>query len=203
MPLQFDGMTHTYRDQQTGKLVPSVTTILKASGLITEFYQGTEARDFGTLVHDGVRYHYTEDDANFHRIVDVVQQWDMDKERQWWDSINRLDEWLDKTGFKIRNCERIVHNRLLGYCGTLDIDGHDRNGDFWILDIKTGSTVPAWTRLQLAAYDLADGAIVTRKKARRGCIHLRPDKCRLMPEYTEIGDYSIWKELVKKYHAEI
>jgi hypothetical protein len=65
-------------------------------------------------------------------------------------------DWWRGSGWRIRLSEAYVIHRELGYGGTFDLLAYDVNGDTVLADVKTGRGVYAETRLQLAAYGMAE-----------------------------------------------
>lgn len=93
--------------------------------------------------------------------------------------------WLVDTGAEPFAVEQTVYSARYGYGGTADawcrIDDEQ-----WLLDIKTGRTIPDTVPLQLAAYQFADftldpaGDRTPVPRAQRfGVLHLTADKCEL------------------------
>jgi hypothetical protein len=145
----FDPVEHKYYDKH-GIEVPGVTSILKAVGRASSFYNGTEARDRGTSIH--------------------AATWEMDTLGTSPADYPELEPWLigwetfiKETGAKVLMAEEVVDSDSLHYAGTLD-----RvliiNVAHVVTDLKTGSPAP-WHAEQIAAY-----AIALREKT---CIEYR------------------------------
>jgi hypothetical protein len=56
------------------------------------------------------------------------------------------------TGFKGRVWELALADPKAGFAGTLDVIGEAR-GELWMIDLKSGSTLPKAVGVQVAAYD--------------------------------------------------
>lgn len=52
IPFRFDAETHRYEDLATGRVLPSITQMLKAAGLIDTRFYTDEGRDRGSAVHE-------------------------------------------------------------------------------------------------------------------------------------------------------
>ena len=122
--------------------LPSVTTIIKAAGLIdtTWFTEGATTR--GTYVHQATEL-YDKNDLDEAALDPALVPY-----------LNAYKQFLNDTGFCIDGIEKRIHSATYGYAGTLDrlgkFPGENINS---ILDIKSG--VPAkWHGAQLAAYAL-------------------------------------------------
>jgi len=188
--VNFDKATHVYTDRDSGEVVPSVTTLLKRAGYVTNFYKGTEARDLGDEIHE----------------LSVL----VDKNRMIpQGSCKKVDDCLAQYAKFLEDCdavrvrsESLVHCKSLNYAGTLDgewaIGVGPYNGAVLVGDIKTGSTVPSWCCLQTAAYDMADGGLIIRKPRTRFALHLTPDKYKIKV-YDKINDYHIFAQIAKDF----
>ena len=125
-----------------GKIIPSVTTIIKDCGLIdtTWFTEGATTR--GTYVHQATEL-LDRDDLDEASLDPVLIPY-----------VDAYRRFKQETGFVIDDIEKRVHNATYGYAGTLD-----RTGTFIgdktksIIDIKTGQPAK-WHGVQLAAYAL-------------------------------------------------
>lgn len=191
--LDFDPVLHIYTDRDSGSVVPSVTTILKRAGFVTSFYKGTDARDEGTEIHE---------------LTTLVDNTGMIPNG----GSNKVDRCLEQYALFLQECkakrvrsECLVHSKTYGYAGTLDgewtIGIEPFNGATLLGDIKTGSTVPSWCRIQTAAYDVADGATILRPPMPRFALHLTTEKYKIKM-YDQLNDYHVWIETVKKFAQE-
>ena len=134
--LQFDPATHTYSDE-FGE-VPSVTQVLKRSGIVDTRWFNPEARTRGSYVAQATELHdrgildYGDLDVALRPYVDA------------WGRYLR-DSRADIFGIETR-----VFCPHYRFAGTLDRLANI-NGSETIIDIKTGAA-PAWHALQLAGY---------------------------------------------------
>jgi hypothetical protein len=71
------------------------------------------------------------------------------------EGVNNFIKWLDGSGFKLIDTEKIVYSKKHGFVGTLDITG-ERDGKRYLIDIKTGNAIYPEYRIQTAAYLKAD-----------------------------------------------
>lgn len=153
--LAFDPTIHEYRHPITGVVIPSVTQILRAVGVSTDF-DGLAAmsptlgeaidrkRDLGTAVHVGAHY-YDDDSLEWSTVHDEVKPY--------------LEAWIrfreNQQFFPIQR-ERRLYSPNLNVCGTLDAVGHcdkDR-GRLILVDIKCGDPEASAARYQTAGYEL-------------------------------------------------
>lgn len=150
--LTFDYASHTYRTPE-GVVVPSVTQILKATGMSTDFetLTGMSARlaaqinyrrDLGTAVHADA-HAYDDNDLDLDAVSPVVRPY--------------LDAWATcraNLGLTPLVRERIVYHPTAGYCGMLDgIFRRDEKCQKILLDLKIGDPEDAAADLQTAAYE--------------------------------------------------
>lgn len=176
--ISFDPETHTFTSRD-GAIVPGVTQKLAEKGYVSKFYKGTAARDNGTEIHA-----LTEIVDRNPRIIprgsnEFVAE-----------SIYAYAKFIQSTRLKRVAFEEIVYSPVYNYAGIKDGDWLF-DGELWTGDIKTGSTIPSWAKLQLAAYDIADGATIIRPPRKRFCIHVRPEGCKIKT-YTSYEDYKEW-----------
>ncbi len=170
MTLTFDPEDHSYRVD--GRSIPSVTTMLKDSGIVdTTFYTDTGCAN----------------GSRRHKLTEIFDRDELD-----WDSVADedlpyLSAWIEAKGdigFEITEIEKPMYHEQYLYAGTMDrlamIDG-----ELWVLDLKTG-TKARWNRLQMILYGLmvashTDGG----KKPKLGLINLKGNG---RYEFTEV-DY--------------
>ena len=138
MPLiTFEAERHEYRDAK-GVLVPSVTSILKAAGLVDDRYYTDFGRERGSAVHEATALYDRDDldeDSIDPRIAGYLAAW---------------RSFRVTSGFVPDSIEQIVYHQTHRYAGTFDRTGRIGERKL-IVDIKTGPMLPV-TGLQLAAY---------------------------------------------------
>ena len=197
--LQFDPATHTYT--LDGQAVPSVTGILRASGLIDFSHVPPDvlerARIRGTVVHQAIHY-YNE------RDLDVAQFC-----AEFPDYAGYLRAWLTFTEarhFQPAFNEYRVASRRHGLAGTIDCLGVlEHHGA--LLDFATGRPEDAAKDLQTAAYhglahewaetDPALGDFLSRYVVRRYAVALRRDGTFSVSAYTDPGDWRSFLSLLE------
>lgn len=144
---------HEYR-LPDGRIVPSVTQILRAVGVSTDFEaikaisreraeRIDEKRDLGTAVH-----------ADIHAFDDNDLDWETVDERV----LPYVDAWSvfrENTGLVPMARERRVFSATHFFCGTLDGIFLTKEGKTVLLDVKTGDPEAAAARFQTAAYAFA------------------------------------------------
>jgi hypothetical protein len=139
--LSFDAATHTFT--RDGILVPSVTQVIAAAGLVRDYGNGaTCARDRGVRVHEAAFLFATEDEDAALAVLE-------DEDVLYFDA---LRHWMLAAGVEVLGAEELVDGG--SYAGWRDLRvrlrGHDRPV---VVDLKTGQ-LPKWVGLQLAAYAL-------------------------------------------------
>jgi hypothetical protein len=149
--LLFEESTHTYK--VNGKVVPSVTQVIRAAGMMPWLDQ-VPPDTLRAACERGKRVH-----AVIEQINRGNRNWINGEHFGWLadhDSVGYINSylgWLDDTGFRVerKSIERKFFNRIWGYAGCEDFEGVDRKGCEWLVDIKSGGFEPA-ARLQTAAY---------------------------------------------------
>ena len=139
--IEFNEERHEYK--LDGKIIPSVTQLLKKHGLVADYSMVPEAilsakAERGTLIHK--------------EIQDYIEK----REMGFTQECTLFADWIAKNPIKDMECEQIVHNDVCA--GKFDLLG--RRGDKMILiDFKTTSSkhLEDW-RWQLSLYDYLLGA---------------------------------------------
>jgi len=201
--LTFDAPTHTY--VLDGAVVPSVTGILKAAGLI-DFssippFVLEAARARGTAVHAAIHY-YNADDLDIPAFTDEFP-----------DCVGYLEAWI-----RFRELRRFVPvlnehrlaSRRYQLAGTADCFGL-LDGAPVLLDFATGRPQDVAKDLQTAAYYTlalewaADGedpelaAFLARGVVRRYGVALRRDGSFSLDPYSDPADFREFLALVDAY----
>lgn len=139
--LAFDEATHTYTWR--GTPVPSVTTILRAVGLIDFSRVPTATLDAamqrGRCVHEAI-------DADMRGDL-----WPSDVSEDEAGRIHAARAWLKDSGFQPTIAEARLYHPTYQYAGTCDLAGF-LHGTPTVVDWKTGRASDAVADLQLAAY---------------------------------------------------
>lgn len=134
------------------------------------------AADIGSATHEAIADGRSPDDPELDPLVKV--------------RLIRWVQFLRATGAKVVWAEKQVFNLTYGYAGSADllllIDG-----EYWLIDTKTGAGVYVDHALQLIAYSTAefvgendvidvDATEALRKVTRMGVLHLTPDAWELV-----------------------
>jgi len=176
--LVFDPERHAYI--LDGRVIPSVTQILTAEGIINGQWYTEDGRQRGGHVHLALRY-LDEGRLDEDSVTDEVRPY--------------LEAWgrfLSETGFICLQIERPFVCEALGYAGTPDRVGWMDGGKILsVIDIKTGSPEP-WHALQTAAYAVGIG----KRMAKRWSVYLRNDGNYRLVQYQDIDDINAWIGLV-------
>lgn len=167
--LEFDPATHEYR--VAGRLLPSVTQILKSAGLIPESgWSSVRAMSRGTLVHTACHYD-DEGDLDEATLTESLRGY-----VEAWRKFKREVKLLEIVAIE----ERVWHPTYL-FAGTLDRRVRI-NGRLGIIDIKTGQRQP-WHSLQLGGYSLTQ-----KELHRRYAVRLASDGNYRLDEYNDPND---------------
>lgn len=146
---------------------PSVTEVLKESGLIDATWFDEHSAWRGSVVH---------------RVCEFEDYSDLDEQSVDDRIAGYLIAWRrfkSETGYQPVNTERVVKNEDLRIIGRLDGVGELRSGDPVVIDRKTGGVTKA-TALQLAAYTAClDRPLLYRRFA----VGLKPDGKYSMIEF--------------------
>ena len=132
---------HIYR--MNGRVVPGVTGILDAAGLIPHFGEKKHL-DRGTFVHEATV---------------LLEEDDLDREfvqRKFPGYLGYIDAWglfLEREGWETFAAEKMLYSSW-EYAGQLDRIGRRRGDIIRVNDIKTGEVQP-YTELQTAGYVVA------------------------------------------------
>lgn len=185
MTMVFDEVTHTY--VLDGKFLPSVTQILSIADLYSRVDKNLMARasKFGNAVHRATELHDagTLDMATMNVALAPY-----------------LDGWkrfLTETGFTGLKSETVVYSANHGYAGRFDRLGV-MTGKLTLLDIKTTTTVPKTTKLQLAAYANAYEEMHDNKIEQRISVQLKPCAYSIRP-YNDPLDFLIFRNFITVY----
>lgn len=181
MQIEFDEQTHTYTLE--GKELPSVTTIMKACGLIdtTWFNEGATTR--GTYVHQATEL-LDKDDLDEASLDPALVPY-----------VEAYRRFKQETGFVIDDIEKRVHNATYGYAGTLDRTGIFPNDKIRsLIDIKTGQPAK-WHGVQLAAYALCFGSEVLNRYG----LYLSNTGSYKLERFKDRQDANIWLACLTLY----
>lgn len=138
--LEFDPELHRY--YLDGRIVPSVTGVLKAASLIDDQWFDDWSRDRGSAVHQICQY-LDEGDLDI-KTVDP----------RLFGYLDAYKKFRREVQFDIQGIELKVASAIYGYAGTLDRWGFAGNGLPILVDIKTGALSPP-VGIQLTGYQLA------------------------------------------------
>lgn len=139
--LKFNEEKHEYTFD--GRIIDSVTTILSGVGIA----------DFS-----GIPDHLRDVALERGGFVHLATQF-LDKGTLDWDTIDPMiepyvrayEKFKKDSGFVPNLIEHMGYNKVLDYAGTLDRTG-TLNNRMILLDIKTGTQLPKYVKLQTAAY---------------------------------------------------
>lgn len=201
--LSFDAAAHEYR-MPDGRLVPSVTQILKAVGVAVDF-EGLASigrrvadaidlkREIGHTLHQDA-HAFDDDDLNWSTVDPRVEPY-----------LRAWAAFRENTRLMPVTRERRVLHAALGYAGTLDGIFVAPNGRRVLVDLKTGDPWDAGAHLQTAAY--AAGYLCEHPSERideRWAVRLTPEHgvpYRIVP-FTDWRDFSKFQACLTVYHEQ-
>jgi hypothetical protein len=177
--LTFDEATHTYRYK--GNVVPGVTTILKPLTNLDMVppHVLQAAADFGTAVH---------------KACELDDLGTLDVERLDNALMPYLKAWrkfCKEHAAKWVHIEKQVHNKTLGYAGTLDRFGYV-DGMSTLLDIKSSIELYPSVGPQLSAYEKALEEPVIKRMA----VQLKGDGTYVAKLYEDPTDWPVFCSLL-------
>lgn len=182
---EFDENTHTYK--LNGTVIPSVTQILKAAGLISLEYVDkdilNQKADLGRKIHLTTELYDTDslDDESTHSLLKSY-----------------LNQWIKfKSDYEVEldSIETMLYHPVYRYAGRIDRIGKVKMNNFKgkaIIDIKSG--VPYHHHaIQLAGYaDLYNYRKKTKDViTKRICVYLTPDDYKVI-EHSSLTDRAIF-----------
>ena len=190
MIVTFVPETHQYFNER-GVEVPSVTQILKATGRISHGNASEEL--LASSSKKGVAIHWLcqlgdEGGVDMRKVPKALRPY-----RKAW------MRWCEASGFVTTEVEHQFISPW-GYAGTIDRVGYFQRGkiiESAVIDLKSGTAIPASTNLQLIGY----GAARFKNPCRRVALRIGPDgqyKAKEYPVSTWYTDLAEFLELVKK-----
>ncbi len=185
----FDAATHSY--YLGGRLVPGVTGVLKATGIIdTTFLNNAEALKRGTLVHQHCEW-VDHQRSGFARAIAVAPI-----ERPMDGYINSYAAFIRDHAPRYTHVERGLLHATLRFGGRPDRICADLCGQGpAILELKTGSPAD-WHGVQLAAYQML------YPTGSRWVVYLKPDGRYNLKRVTDAADYGRFMQALADYRAQ-
>lgn len=182
----FDPATHRYTFN--GRLIPSVTGLLKDAGILKFGGQGTELENEVTMsrgraAHAACEY-LDQGRLDPATVADEVMPYLM-----------AYEKFKAERGFKPRRIEEPLFSPTFMFAGTLDREGVIGK-EAWLIDLKTGKAEPHHG-LQLAGYDLLLPTL-TRPR-RRAVLELHNDGSYRIEEYTGRRDRDVFQSILAVY----
>lgn len=139
------------------------------------------AAEFGTHVHQAIDM-LNRGELNRLSLTQAVEAY-----------VVGWEYFLEDSGFVVVESEARVYHPKLGYAGTLDVIGNfPDHKELCLMDIKTSATVPRTVGPQTAAYSEAYAIERRRRRLRRYCCHVGPNKYNLIP-LVDVRDFDIFK----------
>lgn len=161
----FDEAGHEYRLR--GRVLPSITQTLKATGWINEEYYDEQGRQRGIAVHAACQY-LIEGDLDWLSLASEHVGY-----------VNGFQRFLNETGFKALVVEEKLYSEVYWFAGRPDLFG-GLGAERAVIDIKTGGT-GLWTALQTAGQ-----AVLLRER-----LPVLEPIARYALKLTQEGNYSL------------
>ncbi len=155
--MKYDDATHTYTHK--GKVVPSVTQILKHAGVADHTFVSPEALKRGSDVHAEIALSIENGVPSIDKYA--IQAWDF------------IDNCCDTFTLS----EQIIFDKAIMVAGRIDLVTRI-NGKVWLIDWKLNSVYKS-TGPQLAAYKHIWNATRKPKIVHVGAVLLTPDSYQL------------------------
>jgi len=176
--VEFDPGTHTY--SMGGRIIPSVTQIIKAAGLYPSNTWGSpEDMLRGTNAHTAIQYHI-EGNLDEDALDPLLKPY-----------LDGYKKFVAESNFLAQHSETLVFSDTYSFAGTIDIIG-ELNGESFVIDIKTGGPDPAY-RIQTAAYKLASGSnMAVSGVTGRACLYLAKDGTYKLEEHKAREDVTVF-----------
>lgn len=175
--LAFDADKHEYR--WNGRVIPSVTTVIKSLGLTNADWYTDDARDRGQMVHLATalddRGELDESTVD-ERIAGYLDAW---------------RHWRKVSGLVAEFIEQPVYSAELDYAGTPDRVGI-ANGLPTIVDIKNGQP-ECWHPLQTAAYAIACYGFYAARGVQRLVVYLSETGAYRTRTHSDMSDLGAWR----------
>ena len=186
MTLKIDFNEERHEYLLNGKKVPSVTQVLSLANEFKGINKNIldKAAKFGTAVHKTTEL-YDQNNLNIQTLDPALMPY-----------LNGWTKFLIETNFKVIDVELRVGS-MSGYAGTIDRVGLFNN-KLTALDIKTGTTVPRTTPLQLSAYAAAYNEMFPKYIQQRISVQLKPLRYSIK-QYTNIADFAMFCNFLTVY----
>jgi hypothetical protein len=163
---------------------PSVTQVLDAMGYVSPFCKSTAAASVGREVHSlleqkdkGVLI-----EGGFEEAISTY--------------LKQYNNYLRDVQPTFTDIEILMYDECLEVCGTVDRAGIEPD---FIMDIKTGSSVPESARLQTAAYAMMRFPL-TYETVKRYCLHINPGRKNYkIKSYDDPHDFIEWENTCRTY----
>ncbi len=178
--LKFCAETHTYT--LAGKVLPSVTQILKSGGLIDTTFFTEYARNKGAMLHKCLELF----------DLGTLDESSVDPEIKPY--FEEYKKFKDQSGVTVQAIEKAVACKKYGYAGMMDRVYQFPSGALAIVDIKTNSA-PAWCSIQVAAYQHA----ANLKYALRYSLAITKTGYKLK-EYKDASDFQRFLQALEKHN---
>jgi hypothetical protein len=170
--LEFSDSEHVYR--LDGRVIPSVTGILRDEQFIDATWFTEYSRDRGTKVHQAIEF-YDVGDLDEETLDPVLRPY-----------LAAWQRFKEEAHVTIEASEVRLASEVYGFAGTIDKVAAIGNVKA-ILDIKSGQVQP-WTGLQLAAYHI----LLNEPARKRYAVQLNNDGSYRLHEFKDRSDRAVF-----------
>lgn len=170
--LEFSDSEHVYR--LDGRVIPSVTGILRDEQFIDATWFTEYSRDRGTKVHQAIEF-YDAGDLDEETLDPVL-----------WPYVTAWQRFKQEANVTIEASEVRLASEVYGFAGTIDklaTIGSTKA----IVDLKTSATVEAWWAIQLAFYHI----LLNEPVRKRYAVQLNNDGSYRLHEFRDRRDRGV------------
>ena len=187
--LEFDKDAHSYR--LNGKSVPSVTQLLESNG-ISDFSMVKpdildRAINYGHAIHEMTQW--DDEDRLDESTVDEKLQEPLRLWREFCEP--KIEKWVA--------IEMPVASTRYGYAGMLDRVALAKNGELWLLDIKSGAPTTAHA-IQLSGYENAYREMTGERRTIHRFTIILNNKLKIKPhgktQFDFQRDFNVFKSAI-------
>lgn len=148
--------------------------------------------DFGLINNKYIPEGYAERGRAIHRAFSLLLKKELDISSvpdEYLPYLENLLQWVQKYDVKVLSTEEMHFHKFYRYAGTIDLTC-EIDGQFWIIDFKTGAKMKHY-ELQLSAYR----DLLMDFEPKIGCLYLKAKTDHEEVEYSDVWNscLKVWK----------